>query len=109
MPHTPGPWTATAVTDAKGQLGYRIDSKDISLMAWVPVGYGDGPAAENARLMAAAPDLLAELKAQDELHFAIIDACKRAEQGGLDTTELRRARYDRQDARRALITAAEKD
>lgn len=53
------PWTYSEDVDTRGQRGFRIDSKDRSLIAWVPIGHGGEEEALNtARLIAAAPALL---------------------------------------------------
>ena len=63
--HTPGPWT---VTDEDDFYGLAIEAAgregEYVPVARVPVDYDDRPEREaNARLMAAAPDLLEALKA----------------------------------------------
>lgn len=64
---TPGPWRS--LPDSRQQKGhtfpgFRIDSAERSLMAWIETGDAtDAEARANARLMAAAPDLLEALQA----------------------------------------------
>lgn len=64
--HTPGPWWATKDKDARGWHGWRIDSDSRALMAWAAwpsEEERDSLEAEStARLIAAAPDLLAALR-----------------------------------------------
>lgn len=63
--HTPGPWRASPDQDARGWHGWRIDSDSRALMAWAAwpsEEERDSTEAEStARLIAAAPDLLAAL------------------------------------------------
>lgn len=53
--HTPAPWTATAYPDQ-----YRVDGPDGTSVLIIRTGLI--PTREDARLIAAAPDLLAVLK-----------------------------------------------
>ena len=56
--HTPGPWTAS---DERRGIFEIIHDGDLLAQVWGvrPAGDGDLPAEANARLIAAAPDLLA--------------------------------------------------
>lgn len=62
--HTPGPWAITRYSTSDGQL--RIVTDDNQALPLASVNYGDGitmkTTAANARLIAAAPDLLEALK-----------------------------------------------
>ncbi len=44
-------WQYSYDIDTKGRPGYRIDSPEISLLAWVPIGYGDSDAEQTAKLI----------------------------------------------------------
>lgn len=57
MTHTPGPWKATPYDDASQP--YEVSSETGYFFATIGGGLSDGEAAANARLVAAAPDLLA--------------------------------------------------
>lgn len=94
--HTPGPWTAD---DGEGYSGWRIRSQAGTLIAEV---VGDSYASDcNARLIAAAPDLLAALKSAVE--DGIVTSSSAADGGA--------AQYSKQaqvaDQIRAAIAAAE--
>jgi hypothetical protein len=59
--HTPGPWAAEDVRSGKYHVYFRINAQGESAhIAGVYPHYGNAEA--NARLIAAAPDLLAALK-----------------------------------------------
>lgn len=51
--HTPGPWSAT---------GYHVEARAGAIATVCDAGDGDTEGDANARLMAAAPDLLAALR-----------------------------------------------
>ena len=55
-------WKPTRDTDARGNPGWRIDSEDVSLIAWLPDGAGASDQEANAHLIAAAPDMLDMLR-----------------------------------------------
>lgn len=66
--HTPGPWTVGDghiwhIDEATG-MGYRFKPIEFAggCLAWVADDDGDAEAEPNARLIAAAPELLKELK-----------------------------------------------
>jgi len=44
-------WRYSFDKDAQGRPGYRIDSDEVSLIAWLPVGHGAEDAEQNARLI----------------------------------------------------------
>ncbi len=79
MPHTPGPWTFAAGYDADGDDVFEIRGSVAGLIADVNTalpqpnrnecGCGGDPG-DNARLIAAAPDLLTELR---DFHDHAID------------------------------------
>jgi hypothetical protein len=64
--HTPGPWATTEAVTTREVDGYEttacaVNRADVGqAIALVYAGFGDGPA--NARLIAAAPELLEALK-----------------------------------------------
>lgn len=65
MEHTPGPWEVTPNGGIAGN-GQNVVCNDISTLlnyGGLPIGNGFGEAEANARLIAAAPDLLAALQA----------------------------------------------
>lgn len=69
--HTPGPWRIREWEDGDGHARISIDGDiDATLtfrgLANVPYDNGDESLMANARLIAAAPDMLAALKAQHE-------------------------------------------
>jgi len=66
--HTPGPWI---VERENGETHVRTDDIDGWYVATCPEQPGDGDAIDNARLIAAAPDLLAALEA---MRYRLIDA-----------------------------------
>lgn len=87
-------WRYSFDKDAKDQPGFRIDSAAISLLAWVPIGYGERTEVEaNARLIAAAPELVAMLRDLVE-HLAF--------------AELRDGSYPDLDDARALLARLDK-
>jgi len=64
--HTPGPWKATADETVQGYPSYRIDSPTVSILASLVFETKedrDSFGAANAKLIAAAPDLLEALQA----------------------------------------------
>ena len=78
--HTPGPWKAMPDTDTRGTPGWRIDSEDVSLLAWLADGYAAGDMSDeieaNARLIASAPQLAEEnaaLRAQIQANATLVD------------------------------------
>lgn len=64
MSHTPGPWTVALDRDTQGCNGWRIDSASRSLLAWLPwpMAVHSEEAKANAKLVAAAPDMLEALQ-----------------------------------------------
>jgi hypothetical protein len=64
--HTPGPWHTNGKVHETTIDGFRTTSVAVSMsevgraIACVYAGFGDGP--DNARLIAAAPDMLAALR-----------------------------------------------
>ena len=63
--HTPGPWTLLARPDHA--RGFKVTDADGEFVSYLPASRyhderRDGEAESNARLMAAAPDLLAALQ-----------------------------------------------
>ena len=78
--HTLGPWKAMPDTDTRGTPGWRIDSEDVSLLAWLADGYAAGDMSDeieaNARLIASAPQLAEEnaaLRVQREANFTLMN------------------------------------
>lgn len=64
MAHTPGPWEAKRLTDGDGEPYETLYMAHIDIegvcMVWAPVGHSEQEA--NAKLIAAAPELLEALK-----------------------------------------------
>lgn len=71
--HTPGPWSQSRREQPDGMFitqVYDADGGTIADLAWHAVKIGDGVATDhdaNARLIAAAPDMLTALKMLDEV------------------------------------------
>lgn len=64
MKHTPGPWKAVADTDIRGNPNWRIHSNtigDLACLTFCNTEDRDTFGKENAKLIAAAPELLAAL------------------------------------------------
>jgi hypothetical protein len=62
MSHTPGPWKQDYFTASNGDKVHGVKSNSMSIaVAWVH-GRNEDDAEGNARLIAAAPDLLQSLK-----------------------------------------------
>lgn len=60
---TAGPYNYSLDKDTQGREGFRIDTPDVSLIAWIPIGYGERAEVEaNARLFANSRDLLNMVK-----------------------------------------------
>lgn len=59
--HTPGPWTAGTLIQNDGGIAVLTTTRDRIAKAWA--GQDGGSAAANATLIAAAPELLAALRA----------------------------------------------
>lgn len=83
MKHTPGPWAQSHRKQPNGGYVTQVyceKGETIASLAWYPVEMGDGITGTsreaNARLIAAAPDLLLAL---DDLLFAY---CDPGNQGG---------------------------
>ena len=87
--HTPGPWEVDEATEAGGQ-NVRVVARHTDLSAVCRIGLpGADRVMEDARLIAAAPDLLAACKLCKELldggftlnqaKFAVEDAINKAE------------------------------
>ena len=57
LKHTPGPWKAVKTEDVESRLDILIQSEDNIIIGWA---YRDET--ENARLIAAAPEMLEALK-----------------------------------------------
>lgn len=106
MKHTPGPWRVDghAIRDANGVL--KLASASYGQQACSMRIEAEERQA-NLQLMAAGPDLLDALKEYDDLHFALVDACKFAEQAGRDVTALKQGLFAAMDLRRAAIAKAE--
>lgn len=73
--HTPGPWTVNAYNEIESGA-VRICSVDIEE---TNAGLNGGEGQANARLIAAAPDLLEELRAVEQHLHAYVEAI---EEGG---------------------------
>ena len=86
LTHTPGPWTAET-TDRTGVAGYMVTARVACIAS---VSNLRGHARVNARLIAAAPDLLAALEGimpvveayvpyrSDGWHFKLVEAARAA-------------------------------
>ncbi len=99
--HTPGPWTLTHIAgsnfavqryDVRGMLGdspnvYPIFNRDLSAIDGTTICVSP----ENARLIAAAPDLLAALA---ELEAALFDGLCNSGVPDFDPERLERARIE---------------
>ena len=101
--HTPGPWKWNRL-EAKGEIPVTtLEGPDVLCRFW-DIGF-DGT--EDAHLIAAAPELLRECKAQNELLSQVMQwqAAQSAEQGGnlQDYSEL----SDRFISAQAVIAKAE--
>ena len=70
--HTPGPWIIEAETCHTGDIAtvHNTAEKWVTIYAphWMETGMGEHEQSANARLIAAAPELLEALKAMLEVH-----------------------------------------
>lgn len=91
MTHTPGPWSASKDKDARGWYGWRIDSNSRTLMAWAAwpseAERDDIEAEATARLIAAAPDLLATLSRLIDAAVSVYDGQSEDFPGLVEATE----------------------
>ena len=72
--HTPGPWEAThRIRDSKSWVVYSVAIADNEICAVFHDGTEELPEA-NARLIAAAPDLLLALEGLRHMAYKLIDA-----------------------------------
>lgn len=79
--HTPGPWHAdggAAHILGQSSRAIRTHCANYPTVAYV-AGYDDENGEANARLIAAAPDLLAALKALDDCYCQVNDSLTRDE------------------------------
>ncbi len=98
MAHTPGPWS---IKDG-ARTFYIHGSEDKYIIAEAEMNYADPQRESNARLIAVAPELLAELKAASETLGLLATA---AEKRGVITDHARKRQLDIRDA----IAKAEPD
>ena len=91
--HTPGPWHLIPSQTSDSLTVGRSPAYDPNPIAWVPpvridIGLNWGEAKANARLIAAAPDLLAALS---QLVFEVSHHLQSGDRGALVQNELRNA------------------
>jgi hypothetical protein len=66
LTHTPGPWEVEPINGGETFQITTTEATAFTVIAETPLGWG-GPAEANARLMAAAPDLLEALEPFSEI------------------------------------------
>ena len=101
--HTPGPWTHKLAGEVQGPDGLPVAYASAWRMTDGDAESGTGPASANARLIAAAPDLLAALEV---LNAECIRLAKLERNGGIAKGGEPRKLFDQVQAAIAKATGA---